>query len=250
MAKFWKKLKKAVEKVIAPNEIKCLVCGRDLFDGQIGFCDDCVKTIPFNNGKTCARCGVALHGEEEYCSHCAFEKVYFEKAYSAFSYDGEIKVLIVNVKFHNRAYIMRTFARYLVYLAQKNKLSYDIVTYVPMTKKSQKQRGYNQAQLLAEHFCDILGIEEPVSTLTKTRETAKQEKLSRIERQESLIGAFSSDKQIVKGKRILLVDDVKTTGATLNECAKALKKAGATEVICITVASREETFIFEREEEI
>lgn len=248
-------MKNALQTAFAPTQYKCLNCGADVFDGT-GFCQKCIKSVPFNNGKTCKRCGVALHGEEDYCGHCAFEKTYFDKAFSPFSYGGSVQKAILDMKFNNMASNARVLANYLVYAALKNNLQFDVVTFVPMTKKARKARGYNQSELLAMHFCDILSDNgksvdnlQVVSALKKVKETSRQETLTKNDRKENLIGAFAAE-PIVKGKTVLLVDDVKTTGSTLNECAKALKKKGATSVIGLTVASREENLVWEIEEEV
>ncbi len=248
MKHFWWKLKNALQTAVAPTQFKCLNCGTDVF-GEVGFCKDCLEKVTFNNGKTCLRCGVALHGAEDYCGRCAFEKTYFDRAYSPFCYDGAVQKAILDMKFNNLGSNARVLAAYLVFAAQKYNLQFDVVTFVPMSPKSQKKRGYNQSQLLAEHFCYKLDIDFPLHALTKTKETARQETLGKKQRQENLVGAFSANDS-VRGKRVLLIDDVKTTGATLNECAKALKRKGATQVIGLTVASREERTVWEIEEEI
>ena len=244
---FWK-IRDALQTAFAPVQFKCLNCGADVFD-DVGFCEKCLREVTFNNGKTCKRCGVALHGAEDYCGHCAFEKTYFDKAYSPFCYNGAVQKAILEMKFHNAASYAKVFARYLAYVAVSCGLQFDAVAFVPMTAKAQRERGYNQAQLLAEHFCNFLQLDFPLDALRKTKETARQEKLGKKERKENLIGAFSAQ-DCVSGKRILLIDDIKTTGATLNECAKALKRKGATSVECVTVASREENTVWEIEEEI
>lgn len=235
-----------ITELLAPTDIRCLGCGRDIFD-EVGFCPDCAKDVVFNNGKTCKRCGVAIYGEEDYCGNCAFDKIYFDKAYSVFSYEGAVQKAILEMKFGNLATYAKVFAKYLVFLAEKHNLTYDVVTFAPMSKKSKRKRRYNQAQLLAKYFCDILGKEQLLAeTVVKVKDTVPQEKLSKTERKTNLIGAYKACAD-VKGKRVLVIDDVKTTGATLNECAKVLKRAGATEVIAITVASRKENFIYEME---
>lgn len=244
--KFLQALGKVFRNLFAPTNFKCLNCGRDVFD-DTGFCPDCTKLLPFNNGKTCPRCGVGIDGEETYCGHCAFEKVHFDKAYSAFHYDGIIKKAIIKMKFHNLGSYANTLAYYLVYLANKHQLNFDVVTFAPMSKKARRVRRYNQAELLAKSFCEILGIDPPVSTLVKIKETTPQERLTRSERKQNLVGAYKIDAD-VKGKVVLVIDDVKTTGSTLNECAKVLKRAGATAVICLTVASRKEKIPFELED--
>ena len=230
--------------MFAPTEFKCLVCGKDVFDG-LGFCSDCIKRVVFNNGKTCKRCGVGIDGDEDYCGNCAYDKLYFDRAYSAFNYEGVVQKTILNMKFDNMGSYARVFARYLVYLAQKHHLEYDLVTFVPMSRNSLKKRRYNQAKLLAEHFCALLNQDGLlVEAVVKVKETVTQEQLSKSERKTNLIGAYRANAD-VKGKRVLVIDDVKTTGATINECAKVLKGVGATEVVAITVASRKEYYSYE-----
>ena len=234
--------------LIAPTECKCLNCGREVFDG-LGFCPECKKGVVYNNGKTCKRCGVGIDGDEDYCGNCAFDKVYFDRAYSALSYEGAVRDAILRFKFGNCGNFARIFAKYLAFMAERQSVQFDLVTYVPMTKKSKRKRGYNQAQLLAQHFCAILSCEEKlVEAIAKIKETKRQETLSRAERKTNLVGAYKCVADVA-GKRVLVIDDVKTTGATLNECGKVLKKAGATEVFALTVASRRENFMYEVDDE-
>ena len=244
--KFFQAVGKLFKNLFAPANFKCLNCGRDVFD-DTGFCPECTKQLPFNNGKTCPRCGVGIDGEETYCGHCALEKVHFDKAYSAFHYDGIIKKAIIKMKFHNLASYAEVLAYYLVFLAKKHNLTFDVVTFAPMSKKSKRTRRYNQAQLLANAFCEILGADAPIQALVKVKETAPQERLTKTERKQNLVGAYQLNAD-VKGKVVLVIDDVKTTGSTLNECAKVLKRGGATTVICLTVASRKEKIPFELED--
>lgn len=234
----------------APTEYRCVCCGRDVFD-RLGFCSDCIERVRFNNGKRCLRCGVALNGEADYCGNCAFDKIYFDRAYSPFCYDGAVRDAILDMKFNNLGANARVLARYLAYTAVREKLRFDAVTFAPISAGSLKKRRYNQARLLAEAFCDILDKQTLLQeTIVKIRETDPQEKLSASDRKTNLIGCYRlHPKADVKGKRVLLIDDVKTTGATVNECAKVLKRAGATEVVALTVASREENFDFDNSEE-
>lgn len=240
------RIRNGITELLAPTEIRCLGCGKDIFD-EVGFCSDCAKNVVFNNGKMCKLCGVGIDGDADYCGNCAYDKIYFDKAYSVFSYEGAVQQAILDMKFGNLGMYAKVFAKYLVFLAEKLNLNYDVVTFAPMRKKSLRKRRYNQAQLLAKYFCDILGKEQfLVEAVVKVKDTEPQEKLSRTERKTNLIGAYKVCTD-VKGKRVLVIDDVKTTGATLNECAKVLKRAGATQVIAITVASCKENFLFEME---
>ena len=164
--KFFQAVGKILQNIFAPTNYKCLNCGRDVFDDS-GFCPDCAKLLPINNGKTCPRCGVGIDGEEIYCGNCAFDKVFFDKAYSAFHYDGIIKKAIVKMKFYNLGGYAIPLAYHLVELARKQNLTFDVVTFAPMSKSSKRKRGYNQAQLLANAFCDILQIARPIEGCTQ-----------------------------------------------------------------------------------
>ena len=240
-----RRISNAITELFAPTD-RCLICGRDVFDG-LGFCPDCAKDVVYNNGKICKRCGVGIDGEEDYCGNCAFDKIYFDKAYSVFSYEGAVQKAILSMKFNNLASYAKVFAKYLLFIADKYSLEYDAVTFAPMSKKAKRKRRYNQAEQLAKHFCAMQDKDGLlVEAVVKIRETVAQEQLSKAERKTNLIGAYAANAD-VSGKRVLVIDDVKTTGATLNECAKVLKRAGATAVYCLTVAARKEYFHYEQD---
>ena len=242
------RLKAWLSELIAPTECRCLNCGREVFDG-LGFCQECKESAILNVGKTCKRCGTSIEGEEDYCGNCAFDKIYFDKGYSAFVYDGAVRSAILRFKFGNCGNFARVFAKFLAAVATRQGIEFDVVTYAPMSKKSLKKRGYNQAQLLAQHFCDILDCGDKLANaIVKHKETKPQESLGKAARKTNLVGAYRCIAN-VKDKRVLVIDDIKTTGATLNECAKVLKKAGAISVIGLTVASPREKFIYEVEDE-
>ncbi len=241
-------LKNALGRMVVPTEYTCISCGRDVFD-ELGFCAECIKDVVFNNGKTCMRCGVGIDGEEDYCGNCSFDKVYFDRSYAVFSYEGAIQRAVLDIKFNNKGDYTRVLARYLAYYAVKHKLQFDAVCFPPMSRQSLRKRRYNQSQLLAAHFCDIMNCKvRYIDALVKVKETKRQETLSKTERKGNLTGAFKVSAD-VKDKNVLIIDDVKTTGATLNECAKVLKKAGAATVIGLTVSARKEQTVFEEEQE-
>ena len=245
MTKLTSRISNGIAELFAPT-FRCLNCGKDVFDGT-GFCTNCKKDVVYNNGKVCKRCGVGIDGAEDYCGNCAFDVIYFDRAYSVFSYEGAIQNAILSMKFNNLATHAKVFAKYLVFMAEKANLGYDIVTFAPMSRKSLRKRRYNQAKLLAKHFCDILDKDNLlVEAVIKVKETESQESLGKAERKTNLVGAYKVNAD-VQGKRVLVIDDVKTTGATLNECAKVLKKAGATAVYGLTVAARKEHFEYETE---
>lgn len=232
--------------VFSPVNFTCMCCGREIFNDS-GFCDECGKTVVFNNGKTCKRCGVGIDGAEDYCGNCAFDKIYFDRSYAAFSYEGAVRQAILSMKFNGNGRFAKVFAQYLAYIATKNGLEFDAVCFPPLSPKSKRARKYNQSQLLAKYFCDIIECNELLlDALVKVKETERQERLGKSERKTNLIGAYKV-KADVKGKRVLVIDDVKTTGATLNECAKALKRKGAVSVVGLMVSARKESVPFEIE---
>ena len=238
-------LRDALTEALAPT-FRCLNCGNDVFDG-LGFCPECAKFVVYNNGKTCKRCGVGIDGAEDYCGNCTFDKIYFDRAYSVFSYEGAVQQAILSMKFNNLGTHAKVFAKYLVFMAQKVNLEYDIVTFAPMSKKSRRKRRYNQAQLLAEYFCYLQEKDSLLAeAIVKVKETEPQESLNKTDRKTNLVDAFKINADVA-GKRVIVIDDVKTTGATLNECAKVLKHAGATSVYALTVAARKEHFDSETE---
>lgn len=240
----WRTVADKIADLVAPVQFSCMCCGKEVFDG-LGFCEDCLKTVVFNNGKVCKRCGVGIDGAEDFCGNCAFDKVYFDKSYAVFSYEGAVQKAILHMKFNGRGRNAKIFAKYLAFLATKNSLAFDAVCFPPMSAKSQRQRFYNQSQLLAQYFCAEMSCDDKyVDALVKTKETERQEKLNKSDRKLNLVGAYKV-KSDVKGKRMLVVDDVKTTGATLNECAKVLKKAGAVSVVGLMVSARKENIPFE-----
>ncbi|MEN8240689.1 MAG: phosphoribosyltransferase family protein [Chloroflexota bacterium] len=115
-------------------------------------------------------------------------------------------------------------------------LDLDMIVPVPLGPKRLKERGYNQAYLLAEAYANRLAIECNQHALRRIRETRTQVGLSIVQRQQNVTGAFKAESKEVSGKRVLLIDDILTTGATLNACAVALKQAGADRVFSLTLA--------------
>lgn len=237
-----------IAETVAPVEFNCLCCGREIFS-DVGFCDECRETVVFNDGKTCKRCGVGIDGAEDYCGNCAFDKIYFDRSYAVFSYEGAVQRALLRMKFNGCGRYAKVFAKYLAYFAVKNGIEFDAVCYPPMSKKSRRTRRYNQSELLARYFCRIMDCETKfLDALVKVKETERQERLNKSDRKKNLIGAYKVNAE-VKDKRVLVIDDVKTTGATLNECAKALKRKGAASVVGLTVSARKETVPYEIDSE-
>lgn len=159
-------------------------------------------------------------------------------AYSACLYEGTLKELIHKFKYNGRTALVNIFARLMLEYIKENPeiLDADIITAVPLHKTRLKEREFNQSLLLANKISE--GYNIPLEhALEKTVRTKYQNELTRIERQTNIKNAFKSRQDAgINGKKVLLIDDVMTTGATLNECACALIAGGAKKVTCLTLA--------------
>lgn len=223
--------------LLFPKHITCNVCSKDIFEeGSNGICSECQKTLPKIVGQVCFKCGIPIHSIDRYCDFCKKSKPY-EMARSCYEYKGKIVTLIHNLKFNNAQYLAEDFSKDLCKLYKTEKYSCDIVIPVPMTQARLKSRGYNQAGLLANGLSKLINLPYDENNLLKIKDTKSQVGLDFSERKNNLIDAFKTkDKKFFKGKKVLLVDDIFTTGATIECCARALKKGGASQVFAITVA--------------
>lgn len=231
-----KKLINAFKNALYPMDCTCDVCGEELVaDTRYRLCSECVEKLPFVGEHRCLSCGMPLKDESDYCNRCQYEKFAFVKNRSPLTYDGETKKLIYSLKFGKKKYIAETLGALMADEFLKSGMQADIIVFVPMTEKEEKKRGFNQSELLAYEVGGRLNV--PVlPALVKIKDTSAQKELHGKERAKNLEGAFACAFEQVKGRRLLIVDDIFTTGATANECAKVLLKAGAREVNVLTGA--------------
>ena len=233
-----------LRKLIYPPKIKCVVCGKDLPEGRL--CDKCLPTLFFDRDKHCVRCGRAMYGEGDYCVSCKDNEYSFERVLGAFDYTDSTVGLIYKFKFGNGRYLAEFFADEMVKKLKEFNVTMDAIVAVPITDKVRKKRGFNQSFLLAKRIADTSGIALS-ENLIKTKDTEEQAKLDYKERATNLERAFAvPDKREFIGKRVLLIDDVYTTGATSNECAKTLIKAGALEVYVLVAAVTPQRSVVEK----
>ena len=230
-----KKLKANFLDAVYPEDIKCLGCNRDLPRKNIyNICPDCMETFEINDGKICARCGANVFGQAGYCFECKNNERLFDKARAPLIYTGVTKKLIRKFKYDDAKYLKRYFARLLAEEYAKCDFVADVVVPVPLSKEHLKERGYNQALLIAEEFCKLMNLPLDKDNLIRVRNTESQTAKTRDERKHNLDGAFKQvDKSAFVHKNVLLIDDVFTTGSTVNECAKTLR---ASHVYVLTVA--------------
>lgn len=240
--KFWQGFKS----VLYPRHFACVECQKEICGKRYDLCDDCLRRLRWNDGFTCEKCGCALPYVGTLCGRCAAESFAFDKGYSALMYEGLAQQLIRRWKFEGERYLTEVFATILADYYATTNLSFDVVVPVPMTKFAEKSRGFHHTGLLARAFCDIIRKECDETHLTKRKETPPQVGRTASERRENLKGAFAvTDASAFSGKNVLLLDDVKTTGATANECAEVLLRAGAARVTLLTIASVAQKLRFE-----
>ena len=211
-------------------------------------CPVCNKIIPLNEEYcSCSRQDSRRIGDN-YCHHCAREiynctcesrnTVILPESASVYVYGGKVRADILDLKFNNEKHLAEKLGSEMAERCAVvySDIDFDIVTFVPMTKEAYSERGYNQSQLLAEKVGELLFV--PVEDLlVKTRQTRVQHELGGNDRLENVKNSVRlKDDILIKGKNILICDDVKTTGATLNQCVQALEKGCADKVCCITAA--------------
>ncbi len=236
MLNFAKRVLKAFDGALYPMDCTCDVCGEELVaDTRYRLCSHCIETLPFVKGHKCLCCGMPLKDEAGYCNRCQYERGVFDKNRSPLAYDGDTKRMIYALKFGKKKYMAQTLGALMADTYLNENMEADIIVFVPMTSAEEKKRGFNQSELLAHEVGQRLDI--PVlPALVKIKETKAQKELLGKERARNLEGAFACVFEQVKNRKILLIDDIFTTGATANECSKVLLKAGARRVSVLTSA--------------
>jgi len=237
-----KKFLNKITDLIFPQNLKCLVCGNELIEQKTNICPQCYKHLPFITNP-CPTCGDQMENNNTYCLNCKNrEHTYFKINRSIFSYSGNIKKLLINLKFNGKKYILDFFVEHLINLYNKNNFNVDVITYVPSSTNSIKKRGYSLTYLLAKQMSLKLNIPfiDCLSRVSKNNQVNK----NYLDRQTNIANAFTFKNSPIKNKTVLLVDDVYTTGATINECSKVLKEHGAKEIICLTIAHTKKEISF------
>lgn len=198
-------------------------------------CGICNK---INKKHLCKRCEIELKPYYIYTIHKMKNKS-FDYQIKILKYKNIVRDKIINYKFNENSYLFKTFAKIIlnnekIYSFLKK---YDIMICVPMYIKKKLQRGYNQSELIARELATSLTIDLEFNNLIKIKDTKKQSTLTKDMRIKNVRGAFQVKKaDLIKGKKIILFDDIYTTGSTAEECSRVLKKAGAQEVVVITLA--------------
>ena len=221
---------------------RCLSCDEVLDFGmyKYGFCRRCAKEIRFACEPVCKVCGKVIADENgELCKDCRKKKHTFTQSKGVYVYEGKIKAMMYRFKYGNRRCYGHIFARDIIRLhgAWIERCGIDAIVPVPMYKKKQRRRGYNQAEVIARALSKEIGIPMYPDIVCRNRSTVPMKGLNDTQRQKNLKNAFNFNEKGILLRRVLIIDDIYTTGATLDEVAKALLKGGVEEVygLCLCV---------------
>ncbi len=226
----FKKAIDGVSSVFFPK--RCRYCGR-VIEPRYDLCENCKNNLPVISDPVCGLCG---HSKED----CVCKKIksHYSSVYAPFYYEDMIKTAVGRMKFRENPALCSDFAEdmYKVFLQKYADIDFDIICYVPFSPDKMKKRAFNQSELLAKQLSEKTGI-ALCGAVRCLFDIKSQHSVDGIHRKGNVFGAYGIENENeVKGKTVLLVDDVKTTGATLNECAKMLRIYGAEKVYALTFA--------------
>ncbi len=219
--------------------LRCPICdGIPEFGESI--CPECEKKLVFMTEPFCMKCGKPLDdGRAEFCYDCTMKKHVFESGRALFVYQGVIRDSLYRFKYQNKReyayfYAQRTAGLYEGWIMR---MGIEAIVPIPLHKRRKRERGYNQAGLYARYLGKELGLPVEENLLVRVRHTTPQKELSENERKNNLKKAFKCQRNVVQFKKILLVDDIYTTGSTMDAAAEALKSIGIQKVcfICISI---------------
>jgi ComF family protein len=236
----WRTLRRRTVDLVYPPS--CLACG--LATGEPGaLCPGCWRAMPFIERPVCARLGTPLpvdHGGVLISPKAMADPPMFQRARAVARYDGVARDLVQRLKYGDRLDLARPMGRWMARAGAELLGNIDVIVPVPMHPLRLLQRRFNQAAALALVISDVSGKPLVTDALRRVKRTRPQPGLTKTERADNLQGAFKADGPTaarLSGARVLLVDDVMTSGATGNACARALIKAHAVEVDMLVFAT-------------
>ncbi|HZW26466.1 MAG TPA: ComF family protein [Gallionella sp.] len=222
---------RAIIRQLSPAQ-PCVLCGRMSHDGL--WCAACDRALPYLSAAHCPSCALPTPSGE-ICGHCLRHPPLFDRATAAFAYAFPLDRLVQAMKYREQLALANAFAEKLVQRIDRDRLP-DRMIAMPLHPAKLRERGFNQSLLLAAAIARALGIELLPHACRRVRDTPPQSALPFKERKKNVRDAFCCDADL-SGLHVALVDDVLTTGASLNALAAAVKKRGATE-ISVWVAAR------------
>ncbi|MGQ9660721.1 MAG: ComF family protein [Kiritimatiellia bacterium] len=220
----------------------CVGCGGSIGSAPDYLCWDCRARLDLIGPPFCSICGDPAEGSvgvEYVCSLCRRQHIFFDRARSVARYEGPLRRAIQAFKYAGAIFLRRDFVDMLAACVQTQYrgVRFDAVLAVPLYRRRERERTYNQAGLLARGLARVLELPHLSRFVQRIKATATQTHLDASRRRKNVAGAFcATDAGWLEGRTLLLVDDVMTTGATVNECARSLREAGAAGIYVVTIA--------------
>lgn len=220
---------------------RCPICEELLqISEEMKICNRCRETLPYIGEPRCIKCSKPVESEIiEYCFDCSKQNHYYQTGWTLWLYNETVKKSIQRFKYFNKRSYGEIFAHELVALYEEEikQAQIQLVIPVPLYRKKEKYRGYNQSHIVACNVAKLMNITYEANCLIRKVNTKAQKDLTDKQRAENLINAFEvtyNDK--IRNKNILIIDDIYTTGSTINSCSKELMLAGANKVYFLTLA--------------
>lgn len=217
---------------------RCPVCETILLPGEDLVCRRCKGLLPYVEDPFCMCCGKPLtHREKELCADCESNRHLFDEGRAVFRYEKGVRLSVNRLKFLNRREYIPFYGTCLFALFQEMEPVWraECLVPIPMHPKKKAVRGFDQAVLIARFLSRVSGLPAEENLLIRTRLTKSSKKLGRSERRKNLRGVFRVRSDITLPESVILIDDIFTTGVTMDEAAFALRRAGVRRVFFLTL---------------
>lgn len=216
---------------------RCPICDETIvYEKDI--CEECGKELTYITEPSCKKCGKQVTDERsEYCPDCSRKRHYYKQGKAIFAYQKGMKRSMYRFKYSGRkeyaSFYARTAKERIGHWVMRHGI--EVIVPIPMYRRKQRMRGYNQAEVFAKSLGDYLDLPVDTKLVRRIKNTVPQKELNDIQRKDNLKGAFQLQTNIVKYRKILLVDDIYTTGSTVDAVAKCFLETGIEEVYFLTV---------------
>ena len=221
------KYKKLIRDILFPPI--CALCGEVVQINKHGVCDRCRIKLPYISEPTCFKCGKEISDETvSLCEDCSKQERKYLRGFPVFNYNEDMQESIVLFKYKNKRMLSEFYAGeiYKKWAREFERLCIDVLVPVPVSKQKLRKRGYNQAKLICEKLGEYMGVPVDDKILVRTHNTAPMKNLNNQERYNNLKNAFKL-KDIQKNyNNFLIIDDIYTTGATIDTCTKLFNQQG------------------------
>ncbi len=214
----------------------CYFCGEISRDS---ICEECADKVEYIQEPRCKKCGKPIrYAENEFCHDCEEREFFYDQGKSIWLHKGPVRWSIYQFKYHNRRVFAQFYAKewWRLYREKIKEWGIDVIIPIPLHRKRRRKRGYNQAEILARELGKRCGIPVDAKSVVRVVHTKPQKELNHTERNKNLRRAFCVTNRWKKNQNILLIDDIYTTGNTIDSVAQILKEKGAQKVYFLTIS--------------